>query len=880
MHLVNTNTNDLGTMKRNDAEHRYLGARRIQCLLLALSCFGLYACDDDSSASTKVAENTVDLCRDTIDNDANGKMDCDDDSCKGFDHCKTGPATTEICDNQIDDDGDDKLDCGDEDCATADACRVVITECTEKDNSCLDRTRNYCDGGTLKMETCPFECAPEGCVTCKSVHGEEKCDESGVHTYCTDTEFVTETCGYGCEGNHCRTCVVGTKQCSQDGSAVVECKEVEGKAQWVSSACQKGCGYGMCLECTEEDRTGFICEGDVRRYCHASGIWNFAECRYGCFNEEECKKYPAVGLICANDGSAVLEYTEDNQILIRRYCDNNTCRSGTCDDKNGNHKRDEYDGDWENAPKCTKHSECDTSFCDLMVNDGTCMPKCTDSSQCFDGYICRPDGRCSPEAFSIDVAVERASPKVSFFIYEDPDSADKTPAVCDFTINWGDGKTESYTKCEETSTTWWTLSHGYSKEGTYTITITGKLTRLGLQWSDWAHWIGVNSFGPIGLTDNAFSALKNNAHFSLPDDDIPDATLLKTTKGFFLGASNLDFNNFESISKWDTSNVIDMSSMFTACANFNLDISKWDTSNVENMSQMFQGAKKFNQNISGWNTGKVKDMSSMFDRAMDFNQPIGSWDTSNVEDMSYMFAEKNYRASDSCTINPPCIVTAFNQNISNWNVSKVKNMSGMFKNSSFNSSISNWDVSNVTDMSEMFMHNQKFNMPLKKWKVGNVTNMQMMFYDAPAFNQDLSDWNVSKVTNMAWMFAFASAFEGAGYTHQTDLQKRILGIGVWNVSNVTDMRQMFKDAKVFNCALGRWKVDNVQNMNSMFLGALAYSKVPDNWRPRYIINSRDCERLGAMFYATQLTCSQVTDLLSLWELTGICTASNLGVSCQ
>ena len=39
------------------------------------------------------------------------------------------------------------------------------------------------------------------------------------------------------------------------------------------------------------------------------------------------------------------------------------------------------------------------------------------------------------------------------------------------------------------------------------------------------------------------------------------------------------------ISKWDTSNVNDMSYMFDGCESLNSlpDISKWDTSNVEDM---------------------------------------------------------------------------------------------------------------------------------------------------------------------------------------------------------------------------------------------------------------------------------------------------------
>jgi surface protein len=58
-----------------------------------------------------------------------------------------------------------------------------------------------------------------------------------------------------------------------------------------------------------------------------------------------------------------------------------------------------------------------------------------------------------------------------------------------------------------------------------------------------------------------------------------------------------EMENFNgNISKWDVSNVTDMSFMF-ARSKFNGDISKWDVSNVRNMSSMFHFAK-FNGDIS------------------------------------------------------------------------------------------------------------------------------------------------------------------------------------------------------------------------------------------------------------------------------------------
>ena len=66
------------------------------------------------------------------------------------------------------------------------------------------------------------------------------------------------------------------------------------------------------------------------------------------------------------------------------------------------------------------------------------------------------------------------------------------------------------------------------------------------------------------------------------------------------------------ISKWEASNVTDMSFIFLDCKTFNQDISSWDVSNVTNMNAMFYGCKLFNQDISGWDVSKVKNVYNIF----------------------------------------------------------------------------------------------------------------------------------------------------------------------------------------------------------------------------------------------------------------------------
>ena len=185
----------------------------------------------------------------------------------------------------------------------------------------------------------------------------------------------------------------------------------------------------------------------------------------------------------------------------------------------------------------------------------------------------------------------------------------------------------------------------------------------------------------------------------------------------------------DSLNWLDVSDILNMSYLFKGWDKnhntYNGDISKWDVSNVWDMSAMFKGAH-ITSDISNWDVHNVRNMHSMFHES-DFNQDISKWDVHNVKNMGYMFSE-NY---------------SFNQDISRWDVSNVTNMCGMFAKSNFNQDISRWDMSNVKNTNSMF-YESAFNQDISRWDMSNVENTESMFENSK-FSHDITNWTLKNV---------------------------------------------------------------------------------------------------------------------------------------
>ena len=247
--------------------------------------------------------------------------------------------------------------------------------------------------------------------------------------------------------------------------------------------------------------------------------------------------------------------------------------------------------------------------------------------------------------------------------------------------------------------------------------------------------------------------------------------------GYFGG-----FNKMTSIdlSSLDTSQVTDMSYMFTACSRLtSLDLSNFDTSQVTNMSWMFcaEPGSLMNIeeiNVSSFDTSQVTDMSYMFTACSRLTSlHLSNFDTSNVTNMSTMFAYcSSLTNSDASNFNAPKLTDITDMfkgltnletlNSSNFNAPKLTDITDMFKGLTNleTLNLSNFNAPKITNMDAMFKDLSKLSkLNLTNFNTANVTSMREMFSGCSSLtNLDLSSFDISRVTNMVCMFSDCPAW--------------------------------------------------------------------------------------------------------------------------
>lgn len=146
-----------------------------------------------------------------------------------------------------------------------------------------------------------------------------------------------------------------------------------------------------------------------------------------------------------------------------------------------------------------------------------------------------------------------------------------------FTVNWGDGSTDTITSYNQAEAT-----HTYATGGIYTIECTGNFEGMNMFTSgdplkvlEIIHWGGTN------LTINSIFAMRGLTNMICTATDSP--TLTGNIGGCFYQCTSLT----SGLANWDVSNVTDMSFMLLLATNWNEDISSWDVTSCTSFSAAF-----------------------------------------------------------------------------------------------------------------------------------------------------------------------------------------------------------------------------------------------------------------------------------------------------
>ncbi len=325
-----------------------------------------------------------------------------------------------------------------------------------------------------------------------------------------------------------------------------------------------------------------------------------------------------------------------------------------------------------------------------------------------------------------------------------------------------------------------------------------------------------------GITP-AWQTYKEQIHQVTFDNSFIDARP-ESTADWFNGMKNL--TTLYQLSKLNTSEVTDMSSMFKDCqALTSLDLSTFSTDKVTDMNNMFNDCNKLTSlTLTSFNTENVVDMESMFNKCSTLpTLELTSFNTAKVKNTKLMF-------TDCSALKTITVSNAFA--LDNDTISE-----GMFQGCS---DLINFDskLDDKTKAKDIRLGGYLCNSDLKAamWAgYSEGTKTMTLYYDDTmksnttatkkfAFPSDCEDpaWTASCASSVVKVdfdntFANARPESTAKWFKSMSSLTTLYQIENLNTSDVTDMSEMFYDcSKVTTIDMSKFNTEKVLNMNGMF----------------------------------------------------------------
>ena len=222
------------------------------------------------------------------------------------------------------------------------------------------------------------------------------------------------------------------------------------------------------------------------------------------------------------------------------------------------------------------------------------------------------------------------------------------------------------------------------------------------------------------------------------------------------------------ITKWNTSNVIEISGLFYQCSSLESlpDLSKFETNNVIFMNSIFNGCKNLKHlpDISIWNTDNVISISFIFKDCLSLNKlpDISKWKIYKENSLNKL--KENYKDEELLKKNISCFIYQY------------KNLECINANDNITGSNETTN-DNITKLLEKIDPNEMTNFPEEKLYFSLIG-----LYSGCSFLKilpDISNWNTKDVKNFNYMFYNCNSLE------------QLPDISNWKTDNVIEMKNIF-----------------------------------------------------------------------------------------
>ena len=323
-------------------------------------------------------------------------------------------------------------------------------------------------------------------------------------------------------------------------------------------------------------------------------------------------------------------------------------------------------------------------------------------------------------------------------------------------------------------------------------------------------------------------------------------TKLENTAEMFYNCKSLE--NIDFLKDLDTSNVLNMSNMFSGSSSLNTEEISIKTNKVTDMSRMFYKCVNLtlikNLDIS---TSEVTNFLGMFEKCENLkNIDLSKFDTSKAINLENFFS--------GC-------VSLISIDFSKFQTSNVVDMSGFLTDCrNLNSlDLTTFDTSKVTDISGMFSNCEKLiSLDLNNFNTENVVDMDELFLGCVNLkNLNIKNFNYDKVEDMSYMFSNCEKLENIKLSNTSNTFKNLktiqnicygcssLKIFDFNVNenseesliNITDLSSAFADCgNLTQMIISNINSKNNLNMNNMFLNCVSLKRM--DFSPLFIYNDK------------------------------------------